>query len=63
MDRPSPEWGMGVPLVGSAEKQQDEVRERDKLRSVSVTEVPVGYLSKGSVGLSGVVLCGWKDRN
>lgn len=41
--------------MGRAEEHQVEVREREELRFVSVTEVPVGHLSKGSVGLSGAL--------
>lgn len=39
------------------------MREREISTFVNVTQVPVGHLSKGSLGLSGAVRCGWKDRN
>lgn len=50
------------PWEGLAEEQV-EVREREISTFVNVTQVPVGHLSKGSLGLSGAVRCGWKDRN
>lgn len=45
---------MGAPVDGAAKEEQMKCG-RDELRSVNVTEVPVGHLSTGSMALSGAL--------